>query len=127
MYKNYGDRDFFEYGMLVDDEHSDTEFSILFCSPLYDENEDGEELFMFADCFVDIEDSWIDKDAVKSYGCFDEYDDDNRNIMFAIDCISYYGAEEFSSPYDGYMFTRKEIEDRLKRYLISSDNLEITW
>ena len=29
MFVNYGDRNFFEYGVLVDTDHSDTEFPIL--------------------------------------------------------------------------------------------------
>ena len=127
MYKNYGDRDFFSYGMLVDCDHSDTEFNVLFCSPVYEVSENGEELFMFADCLINIEDPWIDKQAVMSFSCLgkDYYDQDK--VMFAIDCITYYGAENFSSPYDGYLFTRKEIEDRLGHYLIATDNLDVTW
>lgn len=48
-------------------------------------------------------------------------------IQFAIGCIEYYGVENFSSPYDGYDFTREEIEKKLRYYLIASDNLNITW
>lgn len=51
---NYGDVNFFELGILVDAEHSDTEFSVLYCRP-YDDEED---LYFFADCEVDITDSW---------------------------------------------------------------------
>ena len=44
MYINYGDRNFFECGILVDAEHSDTEIKILYCRPL----DDAEDLFLFA-------------------------------------------------------------------------------
>lgn len=121
MYINHGDVDFFEYGVLVDSEHSDTEVEILYCRP-YDDEEDK---FLFADCTVDITDSWIDKKSVMEYIGMTEENFDV--IQFAIGCIEYYGVENFSSPYDGYQFSRKEIEERLKHYLIASDNLEITW
>lgn len=121
MYINYGDFNFFEYGVLVDSEHSDTDFSIIYCRP-YD---DAEDLFLFAVCDVDINDSWIDKDAVMSYsGMTPETFDP---IRYAIDCIEYYGVENFSSPYNGYQFTENEIKEMLKYYLIASDGLNITW
>lgn len=121
MYINYGDVNFFENGCLVDSEHSDTEFKVLYCRP-YD---DAEDLYLFADCTVDITDSWIDKNAIMGYLGMTEKTFDS--IQFAIGCIDYYGVEEFSSPYEGYQFTREEIEEQLKYYMIASDNLEITW
>lgn len=121
MYKNYGDRNFFEYGLLVDAEHSDTEFSILYCMPYCDE----EDKYFFADCTVDINDNWINRELIlmtcgMSEGKFDP-------VEFACACVFVYGAENFSSPYNGYTFTRKEIEERLKYYMIASDNLDVTW
>lgn len=124
MYINYGDVNFFELGCLVDAEHSDTEIKILYCRP-YDDEEDKEDKFLFADCEVDITDSWIDKNAVMDYLGMTEKTFDA--IQFAIGCINYYGVENFLSPYDGYRFTEEEIKDRLKHYMIASDNLDITW
>ena len=121
MYINYGDVNFFELGTLVDAEHSDTEIKILYCRHFDDE----EDLYFFADCTVDIEDSWIDRKAVMEYLGMTE--ENFNNIQFAIGCVEYYGAENFSSPYDGYKFNRKEIEEKLKYYMIASDDLEITW
>ena len=121
MYINYGDVNFFELGTLVDAEHSDTEIKILYCRP-YD---DAEDLFLFADCTVDITDSWFDRKSVMDFlGMTEETFD---NIQFAIGCIEYYGVLDFSDSYSGYEFTRKEIEEKLKYYMIASDNLEITW
>lgn len=121
MYINYGDKNFFEYGCLVDAEHSDTEIKILYCRP-YDDEED---LFLFADCEVDTTDSWIDRKAILEYiGMTEESFD---AVQFAIGCVEYYGVENFSSPYGGYQFSRKEIEESLKHYLIANDNLNITW
>lgn len=121
MFVNYGDKNFFEYGVLVDADHSDTEFPIVYCRPFDDE----EDMFFFADCNVDIDDSWIDREDVMEFIGMnsDEFDP----IRFAIGCIEYYGAENFSSPYDGYTFNREEIEEKLKNYWIATDNLDITW
>lgn len=121
MYLNYGDYDFFEYGVLVDNDHKENEIDILYCRPYDDE----ENLYLFADCSVDITDSWIDKKEVMSYIGMEENNFDS--IRFAIGCIEYYGVENFSSPYAGYQFTREEIEEMLKHYFIASDNLHITW
>lgn len=121
MFVNYGDRDFFECGVLVDADHSDTEFPILYCRPIDDE----EDMYFFADCEVDIEDSWIDREDVMKFNGMnhDEFDP----ISFTIGCIEYYGAENFSSPFDGYTFNREEIESKLKNHWIATDNLDITW
>lgn len=121
MYINHGDVNFFEYGVLVDAEHSDTEIKILYCRPF----DDAEDKFFFADCAVDIDDEWINRQAVMDYIGMTE--DNFNNIDFAVGCVEYYGAENFSSPYEGYEFTRAEIESKLKYYLIANDNLEITW
>lgn len=121
MFINYGDKNFFEYGVLVDFEHHDTIFDILYCRPF----DDADDLYLFAHCTVDITDSWIDKNDVFSFiGMRPETYD---VIQYAIGCIDYYGVENFSSPYDGYQFTKTEICDRLKHYLIASDNLNIEW
>ena len=121
MYINYGDVNFFEYGILADAEHSNTEIKILYCRPI----DDTENQFFFADCAVDITDTWMDKKSVMDYIGMTEENFDA--VQFAIGCVEYYGAENFSSPYDGYQFTDTEIKDRLKYYLIASDNLDITW
>lgn len=52
MYRNYGDKDFFENGVLVDTEHSDTVFPMLLCRPYPDE----EDLYQFGEVEVDLDD-----------------------------------------------------------------------
>lgn len=124
MYVNYGDKDFFEHGILVDTEHSDTEFPVLYCVPYPDE----EDLFQFGDCRVDITDTWIQKQEVMEYARMKK--EDFNPISFAISCIEYYGAENFgaeSYAYDWRHMRRSEIEKILKHRLIASDNLDITW
>lgn len=124
MYINYGDVNFFERGMLVDSDHSDTEYSILYCMP-YDDEED---LYQFADCTVDITDSWINKQKVMSFLGMDDTTFDP--ILYAIGCIDYYGADNFGADnltYDWARMHRAEIEDILKYRSIASDRLDITW
>lgn len=124
MYLNYGDVNFFEHGILVDTEHSDTEFPILYCMPYPDE----EDLYQFGDCQVDITDSWIDKQAILNYIGMKETEFDP--VLFAIGCIEYYGAVNFGADsycYDWLHMQRKDIEEILKYRMIASDNLEITW
>lgn len=123
MYVNYGDRDFFEHGRLVDAEHSDTEFSLLVCDPY----EDEEDLYQFGDITIDVTDDWIDKKAVMSFiGMTDETYDP---IEYAIGCVDYYGIENFGPGYwyDWRHMRASDIKDILKHRLIASDNLDICW
>lgn len=124
MYVNYGDKNFFEHGILVDVEHSDTEFPVLYCMPYPDET----DLFQFGDCLVDITDSWIEKRDVMNFIGMKETDFDP--VQFAVGCIEYYGAENFgamSYAYDYSRMNRAKIEEILKYRLIANDNLDITW
>lgn len=124
MYVNYGDVNFFEHGILVDTEHSNTVFAILHCMPYPDEK----DLFQFGDCRVDITDSWIKEQEVMDYigmkrTAFDP-------VQFAIGCIEYYGAENFgasSYAYDWCQMKRQDIKKILKYRMIANDNLDITW
>jgi len=124
MYKNIGDRNFFEHGILIDTERSDTEFPILYCQPYPDE----EDRYQFGECIVDITDSWIDKkEVMKFIGMLDA---DFDPAKFAIACLEYYGAENFGAESYAYDWTRMsqvEINNILKHHLIAADNLDITW
>lgn len=125
MYKNYGDYNFFERGVLVDTEHSNTCFPMLLCRP-YD---DVENLFQFGDVEVDIEDTWIDRNAVMDFIGMNE--DTFDPVQFAIGCTDYYSWDNFgagnSYSYDWRRLDRKSICDILKHYLIATDNLYIEW
>lgn len=124
MYINYGDKNFFEKGVLVDNEHSDTVFQIIICNPYSDE----ENLYQFGEVEVDITDSWIDRKSVMDYIGMTE--DKFDPIQYAIGCIEYYGAAEFgaiSYAYDWMHMTKEDICDILKYRMIASDNLDIEW
>ena len=108
MYTNYGDRNFWEHGRLVDVEHSDEEINVIYCEPYTD----TENLYLFAACTVNLTDDWIDWAAVRSYAGLnaESIDDDiNTKELLAIAAIDYYGVENFSSPYEGYQFTKQEV------------------
>lgn len=124
MYKNYGDKNFFELGILVDAEHSDTEFPMLLCRPYGDE----EDLFQFARVAVDIEDEWIDRKAVMEYcGMTEETFDP---IQFAIACTDMYswdnfGALDYGVSYNWQRVDKETIRKELRSYLIVCDDLDM--
>lgn len=124
MYINYGDKNFFERGRLVDSEHSDSVLDILVCDP-YDDEED---LYQFGECSVDITDDWIDKQAVMDFLGMDS--DSFNPIEYALGCIDFYGMENFGATnytYDFAHMTKEDIKDILKYRLIATDNLDIVW
>lgn len=121
MYRNHGDRNFFELGILVDTEHSDTVFDMLLCRP-YDDEEDK---FCFAHIQVDIEDDWIDKDAVMSYAGMTKEDFDP--VRYAIACTDFYSWSEFGADsnygYNWMDMDRKAIKKELSYYMIAWDEV----
>lgn len=114
MFTNYGDRNFFEYGLLVEPV-SDTEFRLLVCNPY----SDSDDLYQFACICVDTKDSWIDKEKVNDYNGEPIEDP----LQLAIAAYSYYGPEEFgaySMSYDWQHMTRDQILEELKHYGVSA-------
>jgi hypothetical protein len=126
MYINYGDVNFLEYGGCLIEERTDTEYNVIYLRP-YDED----DLYQCAELTVDITDKWIDKDAVMKFGGMTE---ENFNpIHFAIDCIDYYGPEEFGADGSwGYQkdwryMAKDDVKEVLRHRLIATDNLNIEW
>ena len=118
MFVNYGDKNFFEDGFLLDMDHSDTEFQAIVCIPL----PDMEDSYLFAECIIDITDSWIEKPAVMAYcGMNDENFD---KAWYARACIEYYGVENFNGGYTEIK-TKAQICEILRQRAIASDNLDI--
>ena len=62
MFKNYGDRDFFEEGILIE-QQSPSQFTLLRCNPIPDQ----ENRYEFARLDVDLDDDWMDKQALRDY------------------------------------------------------------
>lgn len=128
MYRNYGDRNFYEYGVLVDESAStDSIFEMLLCRPyaslkrvgegLHWSSSDTEDMYQFARVSVDISDSWIDKAAVMSYAGMCEEDFDP--LHFAIACTDYYSWDNFGADYfrDWQHMTRADVRRELEGYL----------
>lgn len=122
MYINYGDKNFFEHGILVDSEHSDELIDMLVCEPYADE----EDHYMFARIQVDVTDPWIDREELQKFAGSDLTDP----VEFAIAAYQYYGPENFGAmdygvTYDYRNMDEASIRKELRNYLISYDNLVI--
>lgn len=133
MYQNYGDRNFFEHGRLAEAGQDSGEIRVLYCEPFADE----EDLYLFADCTVDLSDDWVDWKRVCEYAGLEKEAEENTEkedgkgngeenkeeyrTLLAIAAIDYYGVENFSSPYDGYRFPKEKVKEKLKYYEIESD------
>lgn len=118
MFMNYGDHNFFESGRLVsvwvnDDNTVDengSEYHVLYCQPFCDA-----EMYAVADCFIDINDTWIDKTAVESFGGVRK---EKEPLYYALACIDYYGAENFNGGYS--MTVDAENENDIRRWVENS-------
>lgn len=96
MYKSYGDKNFFDYGVLVEfvetDELEQNEFRIITCNP--DDDEDNN--YLIGNTFIDIRDTWINKEDVCKYSGLRNYSidyTDEERLRLAIATIEYYGVE----------------------------------
>jgi len=130
MYRNYGDVNFFELGILVDTDHTyDPEggqniVQIIRCLP-YDDEED---VFCFGELTVDIDDPWIDRRAVLSFiGMTEETFDP---IQYAIGCTDYYSWDNFGAELydaDWQRVDREYIKGFLKYRSIDPDGIHVEW
>lgn len=125
MYHNRGDKNFFEHGVLVDSDHSDTVFDLLLCEPYSDE----EDLYCFAHVQVDVEDDWIDWNMIENItgGDFSSLSGANAvdAAIAAAECYSWdnFGASDFGVSYNWQYMTRKDICKELRDYQIAWDEV----
>lgn len=112
--KNYGDVNFFDYGVLVEETGED-EYRIVKCQC----NCDEENSYLLQDDVFCITDSWIDKHEVCSYIGLRDYSLDyteEEKIQFAIGVLDYYGEQSSTG---GSFMTKNEVIDYInKRYEI---------
>lgn len=88
MYKNYGDENFFEYGVLMEKEkESEDVYNIIICQPDYL----NENSYLFSACSIDINDTWIDKKSVLEYSGLEEFGK-NLKEETALAVVEHYGA-----------------------------------
>lgn len=131
MFINYGDKNFFDYGCLIDTEHSDTEYRMILCRPYGD----ARNKYQFAIVNVDINADWIDKKAVLKFAGMkeEELEESEENKMrFASALTDFYswdnfGASDSLHDADWRNVSRKYIEETLMNQLIASDNLDMPW
>lgn len=112
MYKNYGDVNFLEYGILVEEEKENEIYNMIICRPY----SDVENKYIYGLCYVDITDNWIEKDKVMNYIGMTE--ENFEPIQFAIGCTEYYSLEDFGL--FGNDYTKEEIlqdMEELKSYI----------
>lgn len=119
--KNYGDVDFFDYGVLVE-EMRENEYRVVKCQC----NCDEENNYLLQDDVIDITDSWIDKDDVCSYiglrGYSIDYTEEEK-LQLAIGVLDYYGEQSSTG---GSFMTKNEVIDYVtKRYEIEEEDFYI--
>lgn len=107
-YKAYGDVNPLEHGGQWIKKTSEYDY----CVVTVDKVEDQEDLLRVGVCCLDPNDSWIDINAVES--CCDT--PDSNKERFALDVVSYYGAEQCGGCYS--QFNRETTIEFLKNLKI---------
>ena len=90
LYSNYGDVNFFEYGILAKHDPAGDTVDLLLCRPIPDK----EHEYIFASISIDINDDWIDRDNVTNFAGLAP---DASAIDFAIACSEYYNWENWNT------------------------------
>ena len=120
-FANYGDKDFFQRGVLINTERPGREIEMIYCRPY----EDEEDKYMFGELMVDYADPWISRKEVMRFAGMTEETFDP--VQFAIACVDYYGPLEFGAGgtylYDWRNMTRKKIEKVLRSRSIYLDHM----
>lgn len=109
-YKNYGDMNFFEGGLMIarDNEMDGEQYSILTCE--YVNDADG--AYLFSSGVIDLDDSWLDWDSIKAVAGGLE---DGDNFDLVAEAYRYYGPSEFCGGTDEIL-TAEEVQDRMEGY-----------
>lgn len=122
-YKNYGDVNFLEHGCLIKkDDSCESGFLLLCCEPY----SDAEGLYRLGELFVDISDSWIDAETVRSFTGIGPEDDP---FLYAAACTEMYswanfGAEGYYSDYNWLRATKEDAMNVLAKHPECKEMLE---
>ena len=125
VWENYGDVNFLDDGCVAAaDPDRKGCYYVITCYPVNDVNSD--HCYLIQDCYVDTNDSWIDRDAVGDYSGV--YDNSENMAWFAVDCVHYYGGENFGAfvppagldNYDDVLYTAEEVEEYMSKYNLPS-------
>jgi len=131
-WKNYGDKNFWDYGRLVKrhSEDSENEFDILVQQEVYDVTKDIVNPVIVANVCVDITDSWIKKENVVEYAGIGGIETEDEKIWYAIACVGYYGIHEFQPTFPNsvkggtlpdWIVSQEEAEEFIKSYGVELD------
>lgn len=121
---NVGDVNFLDGGFIIYD-NGDGTYDFVRCNYVYD-TPDDKYVYLIEDGTVDINDSWIDVDAVESYA---DCKKDTDPMWFARACVDYYGGENFGAvsvprgldDYSDYLYSEEGVEDYMKDYDLPSE------
>lgn len=125
IFENYGDVNFLDGGCVVaQDPDRQGCYYVITCDYVWDTP--GDHHYLIQDCYVDINDDWIDVDAVEQYA---DVDKETDPMLFATDCVRYYGGQNFGanvppmglSNYDDSLYTAEGVEEYMSDYNISND------
>lgn len=121
VFQNFGDVNFLDGGCILADVSSDYNpgtYHIIRCDFVWDMGDDPAH-YELSDVILDINDNWIDTVAVEQWGGDGIGAKESNPEWFAVDCVSYYGAENCGGQTE--MLTAQEVEDYVKSYNIPSD------
>ncbi len=127
VFENYGDVNFLDDGCVAAaDPDRDGCYYVITCYPVEDVNSDHH--YLIQDCYVDINDSWIDPDAVGDYSGVHGFKTKEEEAWFAVDCVHYYGGQNFGANvppmgldnYDDVLYTAEGVEEYMSKYNLPS-------
>lgn len=125
VWGNYGDVNFLDGGCIIaKDPDNDSGYYVILCDYVYDTP--GENNYLLQDCYVDIDDSWIDVAEVEQA---DNVNKETEPEWFARYCIDWYGGENFGAnvpprgldDYTGLLYTAEEVEEYMSKYNLPSN------
>lgn len=116
-WENFGDVNFLDGGCVLqyDPSYGNFTYHIIKCDFVWDMGDDPAH-YQISDVILDIDDSWIDKEAVERYA---DCNRDTEPEWFATAVVSYYGAENCGGTVE--MMTTQEVADYMSQYDIPAD------
>ena len=125
VFENYGDLNFLDGGCVIaKDPDREGCYYVILCDYVWDTP--GDHHYLIQDCYVDINDSWIDPDEVE---LADHVSKEKEPDWFARYCIDWYGGQNFGAyvpnrgldNYDDSLYTAEGVEEYMSKYNIPSN------
>ena len=118
VFENYGDANFLDGGCIIAKDGD--AYRVVTCDYVYDAHDENRS-YLIQECYVDINDTWIDRDAIESYA---DCNKDTEPEWYAQACVSYYGGQDFGAGFysEDQLMTADEVEQYMKsHYNLPSD------